>query len=508
MSLLQTWLYFGLLTDFLQEPIPPAAFSREIDATGRRVLCSSVLPQCCINWKQRTLALPFVTQIGQLEKAQLCLSKATLLSDRWDDHPKSEEDPVLTFISSVKVLIESLTTALHWVQKYHSSTFPSFMISMSLALASRKATSAPTKKRSPSLALHPPAAARSLRVSMLRAGWCPFRLKRLCLVANSSTLYYLMSLPPNMSPGISHRDCSGDRCTANTVNETSYMTRHANMGCTCQPVGTPNDEMLSIIREGGVPLISYLRVPSGRFQLRYVKASSTTRYTAISHVWSDGLGNPLSNTLPQCQLQSLTHNLETLQAIETGKLEQFFGPTTKTPTLFWMDTLCVPVGNRNVLLRNKAIGQMDRVFAASERMLVLDHELQQINHIATSNDQILANVLSSTTSEPKFMNLFPEYLDKICLSTMDSTFPARRKPSHLVARRLYFSESGKTRSVSSQHHTSPQFHYSYLVIGRSFSCIFHLTRAEYRGGKAKAGMYSLTVIICAPQQIQCLDTLI
>lgn len=132
MSLLQTWLYFGLLTDFLQEPIPVAAFSREDDATRRRLLCSSALPEYCVNWKQRILALPFATQIGQLEKAQLCLSKATLLSDRWDDHHKSEEDLALTFVVSVKILIESLTTAVHWVQKYHSSTFPSFLISVSL----------------------------------------------------------------------------------------------------------------------------------------------------------------------------------------------------------------------------------------------------------------------------------------------------------------------------------------------------------------------------------------
>ena len=308
MSLLQTWLYFGLLTDFLQESIPLAALSRDDDATSRRLLCSSVLPEHCVNWKQRTLALPFATLIGQLERAQLCLSKATLLSDRRDDQFQSEEDPALTFIISVKILIESLTTALHWVWKYHSSTFPSLLISMSLALASRKATSAPTKKRSPSLALHPPAAARALRASVLRAGWCPFRLKRLCLIANSSALYYLTPLPPNSNPGISHRGCSGDSCTANPVDETSYMTCPAKMGCTCQLVGTSNDKMLSIIREGSVPLISYLRRPSCRFQFRYVKASSTTRYTAISHVWSDGLGYPWSNKLPQCQLQSLIQN--------------------------------------------------------------------------------------------------------------------------------------------------------------------------------------------------------
>lgn len=333
MSLLQTWLYFGLLTDFLQEPIPVAAFSREDDATRRRLLCSSALPEYCVNWKQRTLALPFATQIGQLEKAQLCLSKATLLSDRWDDHHKSEEDLALTFIVSVKILIESLTTAVHWVQKYHSSTFPSFLISESLALASRKATSAPTKKRGPSLALHPPAAARSLRVSMLRAGWCPFRLQRLCLMANSSALYYLTSLPPNTKLDVSHRGCSEDRCTANKVDETSYTTCHAKRGCTFQPVSTSNDKMLSIIREGSVPLISHLRVPSGRFQLRYVKARRTIRYTAISHVWSDGLGNPWSNNLPQCQLQSLIHKVENLQATETvfGILGQSLGPTTKNP---------------------------------------------------------------------------------------------------------------------------------------------------------------------------------
>lgn len=61
-----------------------------------------------------------------------------------------------------------------------------------------------------------------------------------------------------------------------------------------------------------------------------------------------------------------------------------------------MDTLCVPVENQNILLRNKAITQMDWIFSASERILVLDHELQQIKRKTTSDDRILTHVPSST----------------------------------------------------------------------------------------------------------------
>lgn len=61
-----------------------------------------------------------------------------------------------------------------------------------------------------------------------------------------------------------------------------------------------------------------------------------------------------------------------------------------------MDTLCVLVENQNILLRNKAITQMDWIFSASERILVLDLELQQIKRKTTSDDRILTHVLSST----------------------------------------------------------------------------------------------------------------
>lgn len=39
---------------------------------------------------------------------------------------------------------------------------------------------------------------------------------------------------------------------------------------------------------------------------------------------------------------------------------------------------------------------MDRILVASERTLVLDHELQQTKHKGISNDRTLANVLSLT----------------------------------------------------------------------------------------------------------------
>jgi len=57
-------------------------------------------------------------------------------------------------------------------------------------------------------------------------------------------------------------------------------------------------------------------------------------YVAISHVWSDGLGNAIANTLPWCQLQRIQGLVDALYQDTAGN---------QHPVPFWMDTLCVPV---------------------------------------------------------------------------------------------------------------------------------------------------------------------
>lgn len=86
------------------------------------------------------------------------------------------------------------------------------------------------------------------------------------------------------------------------------------------------------------------------------------RYIAISHVWSDGLGNAKRNALPLCQFLDLQRMVNELDGDKDKK----------PPTPFWLDTLCIPTTSPN---KEKGIRSMSRVYEYSDKVLVLDKDL-------------------------------------------------------------------------------------------------------------------------------------
>ncbi|KAL0263037.1 hypothetical protein SLS55_002012 [Diplodia seriata] len=71
----------------------------------------------------------------------------------------------------------------------------------------------------------------------------------------------------------------------------------------------------------------------------------------------------------------------------------------RSPPLFWMDTLCIPVKPQDAHLRTQAINQMASTYAAAVQVLVLDAELQQcttsVGGTGSSASQILARIVCS-----------------------------------------------------------------------------------------------------------------
>jgi len=106
--------------------------------------------------------------------------------------------------------------------------------------------------------------------------------------------------------------------------------------------------------------------------------------------WSDGKGNRLSNGLPECQLKNIMAKVSALYAVpraERSAMVPLFGPLTRhkprdphrQPAGFWMDTLCVPVGEAQKDLRRMAILQMRDIYEGADRVLVLDDRVQKLS---------------------------------------------------------------------------------------------------------------------------------
>lgn len=105
-------------------------------------------------------------------------------------------------------------------------------------------------------------------------------------------------------------------------------------------------------------------------------------YVAFSHVWAHGLGNPDVNGLPRCQLSRLGQ-LATYVASRSMKQERGLpvdpSPPEHQTIAFWIDTLCIPVGDEFAKSRRQGILRLTDVFRDAEAVLVLDKEVEHVS---------------------------------------------------------------------------------------------------------------------------------
>ncbi|THC98295.1 hypothetical protein EYZ11_002228 [Aspergillus tanneri] len=274
-------------------------------------------------------------------------------------------------------------------------------------------------------------AARLMYNLFVNNGWCPHRALQLCrsydyLVLNS--LVGLIRRPPSVE---NHAQCLEMRrcCSHNLVLDglDDYPFAHDSHGAEqqCPFVHVPINQLIDIIDSRSIPLISLSR--EGDLDIQVVRCTPFMSYTAISHVWSDGMGNPQSNSLPQCQLLRLrrliaeTYNIEndplydnsTASSIERNFIawelrkshaQSSYRKVDKKRIYFWMDTLCIPTtsssrsAQRNKALKFMAMKHITPIFASATNTLVLEKQIQSVRFPDprdVSGDEIAALVLSS-----------------------------------------------------------------------------------------------------------------
>ncbi|KAL4807953.1 hypothetical protein BDV18DRAFT_168157 [Aspergillus unguis] len=221
---------------------------------------------------------------------------------------------------------------------------------------------------------------------MQDARWCKSEVAMVEETFTSASAYYTSQLvaPPSATQK-DHSKCTRSLCIARQLNEETYRTAHTTTDCDCQHYGPLIDDVISILQTGGVPLLSITSTKrEPYFKVEVERYTEGKRYIAFSHVWSDGLGNPSDNTLPQCQLLRIqgllvelvsgmrSRDLVNRMAFRELWSKKFHGPSL----LFWMDTLCIPVSDEHRDLRSKAIKSMKTVYERAFRVLVLDGDIE------------------------------------------------------------------------------------------------------------------------------------
>jgi Heterokaryon incompatibility protein (HET) len=215
-----------------------------------------------------------------------------------------------------------------------------------------------------------------IREKLTRARWCRSEIHRLEVFLDVRNLLYVSMLQrPLMKTD--HDRCSKDICLAYAVDEASYETKHVSADCRCSHVGPDSRAVAEIYERHGVPAVKVPPVHNGQpLSIDVVDAVATREsYIAISHVWADGLGNPQSNTLPECQVKKLLEIAGSLRGSDSSHA-------------IWMDTLCVPLERQ---ARKLAIASMADIYRQAKGVVVLDAELQQVS-TGTESHRIMLQV--------------------------------------------------------------------------------------------------------------------
>lgn len=381
-SLLQEWLYFGLLQEFLGSPINSLSFVRPCGTSNQRVLDSSSLRLVLPNCRQRLL------DMSKIEREQLCKTLASFIriaitQCRYidQDWKWSRRHHLPEILLSIRFLLDSLIIII-----------AEFDVSID---SSTKDDRYPLSSNSNS---DPPSA--SILVDhMLCNGWCWHHARLFCTRFTYNVIYYLASFR-RKSNARGHEACRReDHCVANDLDASSYRCQHVEDACTCEFMTTPTMEVGNIIRRGGIPVLSFSKLPSGEFRQKVIRAKYSTNYTAISHIWSDGLGNPSDNSLPKCQLERLASQVQANIAARKKKIaesrfqEYEDSAGSNRSVNIWMDTLCIPVNDES--LKIKAINRMSPTYKRATSVLVLDSGLAAAAPPITRGPTSVANVMDT-----------------------------------------------------------------------------------------------------------------
>ncbi|KUL87468.1 hypothetical protein ZTR_04606 [Talaromyces verruculosus] len=209
--------------------------------------------------------------------------------------------------------------------------------------------------------------------------------------------YYLAA-----SPGLSnkeldhHSKCTEEHCLYE-YDLKMYVTRHAgspwhHSGCksTIQYGGQLGpergqtdwvDAIGKIIDKDAIPIALWLKGSRELWSVEYhLTGNRKPNYVAISHVWADGHGNPNANSIPECQLDRITHYVENIHW--EGRKPIPSNPNLSDGIGFWLDTICVPVDKGDPIKKaqkKKAIANMRHVYSRAKAVLVLDNWLEQIS---------------------------------------------------------------------------------------------------------------------------------
>lgn len=358
-SFIQTWLFFGMLDQVFGRRIALADF---VDSDG--YITTTKLANFTLDWYDRLRNMSAPDRLSDYLRSQACLGEArshcVLLLDERTYPTACPLTPEIRL--SIKVLGESLSNTAYRIW----ATF-----------SMEKNPTMPWSKDLRGKWGH----SNLLAVELLARGWCPSEiafLQHYPPSASNSGMYYARQI---VRRDLNHSHCSREACSLNVIDKRTYVQQHCRLSSTnckgdCRNVTPSQDRVRAILKNGGVPLLkssTTTAFDSGEVDLEVVEYQEGMEYTALSHVWSDGFGNPKLNSILGCQAAFL------VKAVADTRKTDCDSVTPKDEVLLWIDTLLVPTGGDEASDNAKtlALHRMLQTYEKASNVLVLSADLYQ-----------------------------------------------------------------------------------------------------------------------------------
>ena len=351
-AVLQTWTYFGLINTATRRAWPTNTFMRT-GPSGEEFLTSEPLTQILQDWIDGEHAKTYPQQVEYVEHMSEILRLIASVYNTMHLRSPTFLDPAL--ILSVELCIEYIVRA----------------IVIATTPAERSGPEIPAVKHEAILRSED-----LLCQQMRKLNWCESEIHMLVEFCSKSEMAFASLLNPP-GPNKNHSLCTREKCVAYQITDSkSYVTLHADSACNCEFVFASQDRLGEILLRGtgSIPLVgtkSPRRDTDGKLYVDLLDSRSSsvngTNYVAISHVWSDGLGNNKSNSIPFCQFKRLSNLVCSLYAKDDNI------NTNNNTTALWLDTLCFPLNPPAAY--DEALIRMRQSYEEADRVLVLDKYL-------------------------------------------------------------------------------------------------------------------------------------
>lgn len=400
----QNKYYFGAINEVLafDQPIPTSEFVIE-RADGEWVLCTTKLDDYISRWAGHLNSLVEAERSQRLDRAKSFLQH--MVQARWH----KDRHHLLRVSASVQILGRTIQAAMIW----YWNMLPN-----------------DTERLSDHL--------ECLKI----AGWCKSTARKSSSLLAPVNAYAASAIDSPPGRHKNHTKCSGTVCEAFTIeNESTYRTKHTSeCDGTCGDFEVDKHILHDLIMQGKVPIISLSLGTDGKLNTEVTHSGDVSSYITISHVWSDGLGNPHKNALPYCELLKMFRMLEewplkyakpdwmngflnSMDMFQTRMESNEVDPllrqqvkdmreviepiaeeyvnnwleTLKTSGQYqkvniWMDTLCVPLIRES---RKIALTQINDVYSGSFYTVALDAAIESLPDTASSEEIFLRLEMST-----------------------------------------------------------------------------------------------------------------